>query len=260
MADAHLAGAGPWQRLVHREHVWGTVITIEVRDEQVSDHHAAAAIAAAVELSHQVDAMFSTYRADSAVTALRTGAIALPEAPAAVRDVWHACAIAKWRTRGAFDPWAVPGGFDPSGLVKGWAADRMAETIVAAGFRNVCINAAGDVTCRGEQAPGEPWSVGIRHPESALEVVRTVRLTDTAVATSGRYERGEHIINPRPHSGPMKLKSASVVGPDGALADALATALVIAGTDGAEFFSELPDWSAYLISGTEATYFGPAFT
>lgn len=260
MTAVRLADRGHWQRAVHLEHVWGTVVTIELRGEQVAEESAEAAMQAAVVLSHQVDEMFSTYRPDSAVTGLRTGALALDATPPEVREVWHACEYAKWRSRGAFDPWAVSGGFDPSGLVKGWAADRMADLIVAAGFPNVCVNAAGDVTCRGEQAPGVPWSVGIRHPQLALEVVRTVSITDAAVATSGSYERGEHIVNPHPRASAAMLDSATVVGPDGALADALATALVVTGIGGAEFFTELPGWSAYLITGTDVSFFGPAFS
>ena len=50
-----------------------------------------------------------------------------------------------------------------------------------------------------------------------------------------------------------------MVGPDGAMADALATALVVAGVDGARWFAALPGWSAYVVDGDQATSWGPAF-
>ncbi len=259
MTAVRRASSGRWERIVHCEPVWGTVVSIEIRGAHMAQQSAAQALAAAAACAHEVDAHFSTFRADSVVSALRTGTLTLADTPPAVQEVWRACEYTKWLTRGAFDSWATPGGFDPSGLVKGWAADRMAELVVDAGFPNVTVNAAGDVTCRGEQAPGVPWIVGIRDPRSAGDIVRTVGVSAAAVATSGNYERGEHIINPHHYDAVAKLDSATVIGPDGALADALATALVIVGNAGVEFFTDLPGWSGYLIAGTDVSYFGPAF-
>jgi len=179
-----------------------------------------------------------------------------------VRQVLDRCAEARDLTEGAFDPWAVPGGVDPSGYVKGWAADQVAAIVTGQGLPNVSVNAAGDVTCRGQQAPDEPWVVGIRHPDDALAVVRTVTAADCAVATSGEYERGRHITRP-PRSGApgptAQPQSATVVGPDGGLADALATALVVAGPEGLAWFERLPGWSAYVITDGRAAFLGPAF-
>ena len=140
-----------------------------------------------------------------------------------------------------------------------WAADVAADIFVAAGFPNVSVNAAGDVANRGFQSPNQPWVVGIRHPEHELEVVRTVESLNGAVATSGEYERGPHIRNPHTGASDVKLTSATVVGPDGGMADALATALVIAGTDGVKWFAGMDEWSAYLIVDGNAHFFGPAF-
>ena len=247
-----------WVREVHAEEVWGTVVTFDVRDE-VLDDGAQAAIAEAVAFLHQVDGWFSTYRMDSPITALRSGIATLDQMPSVVRQVLDQCARVRDLTHGIFDPWAVAGGVDPSGYVKGWAADVVADLIVSRGYPNVRVNAAGDVTCRGMQSPGQPWVVGIRHPVDPMAVVRAVTALDCAVATSGEYERGKHILDPRTGLTNVKLASATVVGPDGGIADALATALVIAGTDGVEWFADLPGWSAFLIEGDTATFFGSAF-
>ncbi|CAB4995334.1 unannotated protein [freshwater metagenome] len=247
-----------WVRTTHAEEVWGTVVTFDVRDAELdADAHRAVADAAAY--LHQVDAWFSTYRLDTPITALRHGLSTYHQMPAIVRHVLDRCAEARDLTNGVFDPWSVPGGVDPSGYVKGWAADSVADMIVARGYPNVSVNAAGDVTCRGLQSPGSPWVVGIRHPDDPMSVIRVVSALDCAVATSGEYERGHHIIDPRTHRSEVQLQSATVVGPDGGLADALATALLIAGADGVTWFAGLGVWSAYLVADDQATYFGPAF-
>jgi len=255
-----------WTRFVHAEQVWGTVVTFDVRGpEEIAESRsfasaAGAVVQEAVTFLHDVDSWFSTYRVDTPITALRNGLLELEDMPSVVHSVLDACRRARWLTRGVFDPWAVPGGVDPSGYVKGWAADVAADLVVGRGFANVSVNAAGDVSCRGYQSPGRPWVVGIRHPDHADQIVRSVVALDEAVATSGCYERGEHIVDPRAGSFSATLDSATVVGPDGGMADALATALVIAGAEGASWFAQLPGWSAYLVDGAEATFFGPAFT
>ena len=99
-----------------------------------------------------------------------------------------------------------------------------------AGVRSFFVNAGGDVVT-GSPPPGRPaWNVGIRDPHDASAVVVTLRLAGVALATSGTYERGEHI---RGRSG--RHASVSVIGPDLAVADALATAVHASG-------SVVPSW------------------
>ena len=252
------ADLGGWERFVHWEQVWGTVVTFDVRGADLGDG-VADVVEQAVAFLHEVDGWFSTYRADTPITAIRNGLLSEARSPRIVRDVLAACRVARDLTEGLFDPWAVAGGVDPSGYVKGWAADVAAELLVSRGLANVSVNAAGDVSCRGFQAPGTPWVIGIRHPDHADQVVRTVEVLDGAIATSGRYERGNHILDPRRGVPGVVLESATVIGPDGGLADALATALCIAGPDGISFFQNLPGWSGYLIGDGRASFFGPAF-
>ena len=252
------ADLGGWQRHVHWEPVWGTVVTFDVRGPQLDDG-VRAAVAEASKFLHDVDAWFSTYRADTPITAIRNGLMPEAHAPRIVREVLDSCRYVRSLTDGIFDPWMVTGGVDPSGYVKGWAADVAAEMLVARGYENVSVNAAGDVTCRGFQSPAMPWVVGIRHPDFVDQVVRTVEVADASIATSGRYERGNHILDPRRGVAAVDLDSATVVGPDGGLADALATALCICGLEGLKFFQTLPGWSGYLIKDGRASYFGPAF-
>jgi thiamine biosynthesis lipoprotein len=258
------AGPGSWQRYSHAEPVWGTVVTLDVRgpsdEPEAFEVAARRGVAEVVTFLHDVDEWFSTFRVDSPVTALRGGLLSMADMPPVVVRVLDECWRLRGLTEGVFDPWAVPGGVDPSGYVKGWAADMAAEIFRSHDLPNVSVNAGGDVTCRGEQSPGTPWVVGVRHPRHRDQVVRTVVAVDEAVATSGRYERGEHIHDPRNGRAAAGLESATVVGPDGGMADALATALVVAGPRGARWFADLPEWSAYLVVDGTATYFGPAFS
>jgi thiamine biosynthesis lipoprotein len=254
-----LAGPGPWQRLTHAEHVWGTVVTFDLRADVLPDD-VDELLAQAVAYLHRVDAWFSTYRADTPITMFRNGLIPLYRTPAVVQEVLASCEYARRLTHGAFDPWAVAGGVDPSGYVKGWAAGQVADQLVRAGIANVCVNAAGDIACRGQQSPGEDWSIGVINPYDTQQVVEVVRIGDGAIATSGLYERGEHIRNPRSGSTDVYFDSATVVGPDAGLADALATACLVEGPACAAWFAELPDWSVYLIKDGQASFFGPAFT
>jgi thiamine biosynthesis lipoprotein len=253
-----LAGPGPWLRRVHAEHVWGTVVTFDLRaaefEADVDD-----VLTEAIAYLHQVDAWFSTYRIDTPITMLRKGLLPLMQAPLVVREVLANCRFARQITRGAFDPWVVPGGVDPSGYVKGWAAGQVADSIVRAGIPNVAVNAGGDIACRGLQAPGELWSIGILDPRNTQQVVEVVRIGDGAVATSGLYERGSHIVNPHTGRRQVFYDSATIIGPDAGLADALATAALVTGPASAAWFAALPDWSVYFIKDGQASFFGPAF-
>ena len=124
-----------------------------------------------------------------------------------------------------------PGGFDPTGLVKGWAAREAARVLEAEGVGAALVNAAGDIASFGSPSQRDAWRVGIRAPESPDLLTCVIELRG-AVATSGDYERGDHIWDVpsgRPATG---VASATVCGPDLALADALATGLVAAGSAG----------------------------
>jgi len=170
-----------------------------------------------------------------------------------MQEVWHLCEVARDLTDGSFDPWVVKGGYDPSGYVKGWAADKCVAILKAHGAENIQVNAAGDLSLAGGFENGKPWSIGVRSPENRFEVVKVFEIFDGAIATSGTYEIGAHIKDP--HTGLIAIgaRSATVLGPDGGLADALATALVVAGQDGAAIFSkpELADYRVWVIPRNE---------
>ncbi len=245
-------------RTQHEIEVWGTVVFIDV----TSDIDIEPAITTVKQYVKKVDELFSTYKESSIISQLRRGEIEIEHCPPEVIEVWDLCAFVKELTEGAFDPWAVAGGFDPSGLVKGWAADNCAEILLAAGADHIQVNAAGDLALRGGFTPGQPWSIGVVNPDNRLEILQTFEISDGAIATSGTYERGAHINDPYTGMIAIGAKSATVIGPNGAIADALATALMVAGRDGAVWFTtpELSEYSAWVIDRHEkvAWSIGPA--
>ena len=222
----------------------GTVITIDVRDAGVES----GAIDAAVRWFHDVDATFSTYRADSEISRLGRGEIALDACSEDVRDVMRRCEEMRVRSNGCFD---VNYGerLDPSGLVKGWSVDRAAAMLEAGGARNFFVNAGGDVIARGVPEPGRRWRLGIRHPEHVDRVAAVLAITDVAVATSGLYERGDHVIDPRTGIAPRGVVSMTVAGPSLTDADAYATAAFVMGEAGAAWVAGIDGYEVLTITG-----------
>jgi thiamine biosynthesis lipoprotein len=224
----------------HRvEEVMGIHVGIDVRDDRVGP----GALDHAFDWLRGVDATFSTYRADSEISRLNAGALMLADAAPDVRTVLARCETLRARTRGCFDVRAR-GPLDPSAFVKGWAVERVTAMLVGAGAQNLCVHAGGDVRVRGERAPGLPWRVGIQHPHRRDRTAAVLRARDLAVATSGTYERGAHIVDPRTGEPPTGVLSVTVLGPDLGTADAYATAAFAMGAEG-------PAWTAGL-DGYEA--------
>jgi len=130
---------------------------------------------------------------------------------------------------------------DLSGVAKGFAAERIAAAVAELGYPNVLVDVGGEIKALGSHVDGRPWRVALEGPgERAPAVLGTVDLVDEAVATSGDfrnyYEDGgvlySHIIDPRTGLPiPFRGFSVSVVHPDGAMADAWATALTVLGPD-----------------------------
>lgn len=234
----------------HREAVMGTVVTIDIyakpgtSDAQVAEVREQ--LAAAVAILHRADEVFSTWKADSPVSRLRRGELAASEAPAEVAEVMAGCAAAREASGGWFDPWAMPGGFDPTGYVKGWAAQRAVAALTADWMAGAVVNAAGDIAGRGRQPTGQVFRIGIADPAAPRRITEVVELTG-AIATSGSYERGAHLLDPRSGRPAVRAASASVTGPDLGLADALATALAVAGGPGLAFIEPLEDYEALVI-------------
>ncbi|HTX27725.1 MAG TPA: FAD:protein FMN transferase [Streptosporangiaceae bacterium] len=249
----------PSGRLRHAEHVMGTVVSFDVPAWAGQDPETGA-LAGAVRWLHWVDATFSPYRDDSDVSRFGRGSLALAESAPELAEVLAACADVSTVSGGYFT--TTPGGrFDPSGYVKGWAIERAAALLTAAGSARHTVNGGGDVQCVGGRGPGRQWRVGIAHPLRPGSLATVVSGRDFAVATSGIAERGPHIIDPHTGQPAEGLASITVVGASLAAADAYATAAFAMGPaardwveslSGHEAFAVTPDGAAWQTSGFKA--------
>ena len=237
-----------WDLEYRNIEVWGTVISIIVPRSELHGKNLDAACDNAKRYYEEIDARFSTYKEGSEITRLRSGLLDIKDASPEVKLVWNRSLELRELTQRAFDPWAVPGGFDPSGYVKGWAAEQSLRFFADEGIERIQINAGGDIVLRGGYDSSTPWNIGIRHPDFADQIAKSFEIFDGAIASSGTYERGEHVIDPRVGVTAVGARAATVIGPDSGIADALATALIVDGRDsvnwmGADAFRSYQFWA-----------------
>lgn len=238
-------------RVVQR--VMGTVVSIDVVGLDAASK--AAAAGEVMSWLQHVDAVFSVHRADSLVSRVGRGGV-LPGHPSLGADgddlgeVIDRCESLRVQSDGVFDAWAVPGPeglrFDPSGYVKGWAVERAGCMLRSAGATGWCINAGGDIAVGGLDAVGRRWRIGLQHPDHRDGIVLVAELptgvhggvpTTAAIATSGSYERGAHVVDARRGTYCTDLGSATVAGPSLAEADAFATIVYAMGVEGLAWLS-----------------------
>ncbi|GHC83844.1 FAD:protein FMN transferase [Streptomyces flavofungini] len=206
------------------EHVMGFPVSVRI-DEGAAEPEAA--VDEVFAWLRQVDARFSPFKPDSEVSRLDRGEVPTDEISPELLEILTLCEDYRVATRGAFDA-RLPGrGLDPCAVVKGWSVQKAADLLAAAGATRFCVNAGGDVV-----ASGGPWRVGVRHPEHADRLCTAVDLTEGAVATSARYERGDHILDGRTGRPVRGLLSLTVVAASLTEADATATAAFALGTEG----------------------------
>jgi len=224
----------------------GTAISLEIAEPLPAD--VVTALAEDVfAWMRDVDERFSTYKSSSEISRIDAGSLRSDEASADVGDVLATCADLWRETDGYFDVYAT-GGLDPSGYVKGWAVQVASDRLLAAGARNHCVNAGGDVRVRGHPRPGEPWRVGVRHPSDPAALCFVLAGTDLAVATSGTYERGPHVVDPRRGRAATGLSSVTVTGTDLGRADAYATAAVAMGEAGLDWLAGLDGYESAAVT------------
>lgn len=246
--------------IVHVEPVMGTAVSLHVFPGGCASSDARAAVDRACSRLHQLDDIFSTWRADSPMSRLRSGTVAIDEVPPEIPLVLELCRQAKEISKGWFDPWAMPEGVDPTGLVKGWAVEQALEVVQRAGVEAAMVNGGGDIALHGHHPAAGSWRVGVRHPWRA-DALACVLEVGSAVATSGCYERGPHLVNPRIGTRATSAVSATVTGPSLAIADALATALAVGGDELFEIIRSLDGYEAYQIraDGSEEATAGIVF-
>jgi thiamine biosynthesis lipoprotein len=201
---------------------------------------------------HEIERHFSPLLEDSDINRLARSEIKLRRADRRVREVETLCHEVLERTDGLFDAWR-DGWFDPTGLVRGWAVDRVAERYLAPllkqlGASAVGLNAGGDLRLFTAPTSAWRWRVGLADPAQPDNFIATIELMDGAVATSGLAERGAHIINPRTGKPATSVASATVVADRLTEADLWATTAVAAGFKDLSWIAQAQTRSGVLIA------------
>jgi FAD:protein FMN transferase len=210
------------------ETVMGIPMSVDIRDERDTT----AEVRAAFDLLHDADRRFSTYLDDSEVAAVNRGTLAEGEYSDELRQVLAIAARFERASGGAFSA-RLPGRpLDLNGVVKGWAVQAAVELLVHAGVHTFCFNAGGDIAVRGAPPGQDRWRVAVRSPWDAFAHVAVLAVTHGAVATSGSYERGAHILDGRTGAIPTDCVSVTVLAPSLTTADVLATSVFVLGSPG----------------------------
>ena len=144
---------------------------------------------------------------------------------------------------------------DLGGIGKGYAVDRGIEILKARGVTRALVTAGGDSRIIGDRM-GRPWLVAIRHPDNPNKVVTRIPLENSAVSTSGDYERFfdedgvryHHIIDPHTGHSASKVRSATVLAPTATQTDGMSkTAFVLGPEKALEIINRMPEYDAVFV-------------
>ena len=144
---------------------------------------------------------------------------------------------------------------DLGGIGKGYAVDRGIEILKARGITRALVTAGGDSRIIGDRM-GRPWLVAIRHPDNPNKVVTRIPLADSAVSTSGDYERYfdeggiryHHIIDPHTGHSASKVRSATILAPTATQTDGMSKTAFILGPEKAlEIINRMPEYDAVFV-------------
>jgi thiamine biosynthesis lipoprotein len=156
---------------------------------------------------------------------------------------------------------------DLGGIAKGYAVDQAIDIISACGIREAMISAGGDSRIIGDRR-GRSWIIGIQHPRDPEDIALRLPLSDSAISTSGDYERffienGQrvhHIINPDTGRSANASWSATVTGPDAMTTDALSTTIFIMGAvKGIALIENLDGIDAIVIDNNGKVHYSSGF-
>jgi thiamine biosynthesis lipoprotein len=186
-----------------------------------------------------VDMEYSPFKNTSEVAKLNRG----EEVSEEMEEILKLAEELKKETKGYFDIKKPNGKIDPSGIVKGWAIKNAADILRKLGYTRFYVDAGGDA-----EIVGKNWTWGIRNPFDVSQIIKVLNLSDCGIATSGTYERGQHIYNPVDKSAEITdIVSMTVIGPDVYKADKFATPAFAMGITGIEFIEKQKNLEGYVI-------------
>jgi thiamine biosynthesis lipoprotein len=199
-----------------------------------------------------VDEKFSPFKKTSELSKINDGSLEYNDLSDDMKEVLELSKKTSEETSGFFDIKKTDGSINTSGLVKGWAIYNASKILKDLGFENFYIDAGGDIQTNGKNEYGENWSIGIKDPfdKSRGKIVKKIYLkNDEGVATSGTYERGQHIWNPSglKNTPILDIVSITIIGKNIYEADRFATAAFAMGKNGINFIENLEGFEGYMI-------------
>lgn len=210
-------------------------ITIEIKDDNVLSTD----FDEVFNYFHYVDENYSPFKSTSEVGKLNRGEKVSKE----METILKLSENLNKKTNGYFDIKRPDGKIDPSGLVKGWAIKNIAEKLIKKRFTNFFIDVGGDA-----EIVGGPWVWGIRNPFNIREIIKVLNLSNVGIATSGNYEKGQHIYDPITGKSEINdIVSMTVIGPNVYEADKFATPAFAMGRAGIKFIESLKGLEGYVI-------------
>ncbi len=154
------------------------------------------------------------------------------------------------------------------GIAKGYAVDQSIEILVNLGFEHALVTAGGDTRLLGDRL-GKPWIVGIRDPRNKDKQAVLLPLNNTAMSTSGDYERyfeeggvrHHHIISPTTGKSSYGVQSVSIIGPESVYNDALSTAVFVLGLqEGLGLINALDSFEAIVMDENRKLHYSNGLT
>jgi thiamine biosynthesis lipoprotein len=144
---------------------------------------------------------------------------------------------------------------DLGAVAKGFAIDLAANELKE--FEGFVVNAGGDLFAGGVDEQGNPWKIGIQHPEQREQIIHTIEISNEAICTSGSYERKSatiigmhHLINPQIRQSPNDWISCSTIAPFAMMADAFSTASFLLGAESGKMLIEQAGLKGILITSS----------
>jgi len=222
--------------------IMGMPVTVQIADGKATGED----IQEIFAYLHHVDQKFSTYKADSEISQINRGELSNLDYSGEMKKVLKLCEETKKETGGYFDI-NLNGKLDPSGIVKGYAIWQASKILEKKGYRNFYVEIAGDIQTSGRNEKKEDWRVGIQNPFNLKEIIKVLKISNKGIATSGNYQRGKHVLNPKTKLPADGIASITVIGTNIYEADRFATAAFAMGEKGIEFIEKLKGFEGYMI-------------
>lgn len=203
----------------------------------------AAAERLAADVLDDLEERFSSYRAESELSRFAAGEVDQPSGQ--LRRALAACQWLSDVSGGVFTT-TTTHTYDLAGYVKGWVIQQAVEALAEAGFENLALGVGGDWQVHGSGPQFRPWRFGVVDPSNTARV-RAVAVVAGALATSGTYERGEHLTRASGTASGVSTASFTVAGPKLEWADAFATIGYLKGEEGLAWVAQFPGYSGAII-------------